>query len=131
MLGEIHRRNGSILDRDFPALCGFTREELIKNFYDEIETLGKTNDSSTEEVLDVLSRRYGGYRFHHPGIQLFHPWSVQKRFHESEFGEYSDQIGIPEVLKLLREGNYNLSALLGRFGLECESDVGYGVGAGC
>ncbi|EZG78322.1 AAA-ATPase [Gregarina niphandrodes] len=138
VLGEIHRRNGSILDRDFPALCGFTREELTECFHHEIEILRVTNDSGNdrsiqdmlralcrgyEDVLNALSRRYGGYRFHHLGKQLFHPWSVLMCFHEREFGDYSDQIGIFKILKgVVKDSDNDLSALLGGYALD-GSDV--------
>ncbi|EZG78335.1 AAA-ATPase [Gregarina niphandrodes] len=103
VLSEINQRNGSSLDRDFPTLCGFTREELTTKFRRQIESLGESHDISMEETLAVLTRRYGGYRFHHSGEQLFQPWSVLMAFHEGRFGDYSNHIGIPKILKWVVE----------------------------
>ncbi|WP_455673371.1 ATP-binding protein [Phocaeicola sp.] len=113
VFSDLNQLNDISMDRAYATACGITREELIANFTPEMETFGKLNDISFDEVTDTLQRNYDGYHFHYDAPGVFNPFSVLNAFYKQEIGSYWFQTGTPTFLvELLKESNYDLRLLL-------------------
>lgn len=113
VFSDLNQLNDISLDYSYATLCGITREELIATFKPEIETFGRKNHQTPEEVVTAMERNYDGYHFHPDGDGVFNPFSVLNAFSKLELGNYWFQTGTPTFLiELLQKSDYDLRTLL-------------------
>lgn len=113
VFSDLNQLNDISLDYSYATLCGITREELEKTFEPEIETFGRKNHQTPEEVVTAMERNYDGYHFHPDGEGVFNPFSVLNAFSKQELGSYWFQTGTPTFLvELLQKSEYDLRTLL-------------------
>ena len=113
VFSDLNQLNDISLDYSYATLCGITREELKSTFKPEIETFGRKNNQTPEEVVTAMERNYDGYHFHPNGEGVFNPFSVLNAFFSKEFGNYWFQTGTPTFLvELLKESDYDLRLLM-------------------
>ncbi len=95
-------------------MLGYTQEELEGVFKEEIGTLAQKIGWTTAQVLEMLARKYNGYRFSNAPVRLYNPFSVLNAFNDSEFREYWFESATPSFLvNLLRQEDYNLPQIEG------------------
>lgn len=51
------------MSESYANICGITKEELRRDFDNEVSELGKTYGLSKEEYYERLAELYGGYHF--------------------------------------------------------------------
>lgn len=103
-------------NRDYNAICGITKQELIDNFQYGIEKLARELECTDEEVVARLTDLYDGYHFSQDSEGIFNPFSVLNAFDSSNLGSYWFASGTPTFLvemlkKYKRQGKFNLSDL--------------------
>lgn len=86
------------LENEFADICGWTQEELEKNYGPGIKKLADRHSISFEETIDRLRHFYDGYKFAPYGSRLYNPFSVLNALAKVEFGKYWFQTGTPTFL---------------------------------
>ena len=98
---------------DYSAVCGITREELLRVFTPEIESLARANGETFEEMVDEMTRQYDGYHFFAGCPGVFNPFSVLNAFKSKVTENFWFQTGTPTYLAdLLKESDYDLRLLI-------------------
>ena len=113
VFSDLNQLNDISMKSPYAALCGITKEELVKTFLPELERLAKRRGISLQEVIDLMERQYDGYHFHPEGVGMFNPFSVLNVFDGYKFENYWFQTGTPTFLvKMLMDSNYDLRTLI-------------------
>ena len=75
---------------DYNTLCGLTQEEIVATFQPEMEAMRKENDLSTDEVMELMTRQYDGYRFTASKnfTPMYNPFSVLNALQQRTFNDY-------------------------------------------
>ena len=103
--------NISMWDK-YSSICGISKEELLKNFHDDIEDLAQANDMNYEEALAELRYNYDGYHFSGKGADMYNPYSMFNCLETHEFDSYWFSTGTPTFLiELLQEKNVDMLQL--------------------
>lgn len=113
VFSDLNQLNDISLDLAYAAVCGITGEELVATFMPELERQAEANETTLEEVVKTMTRKYDGYHFHPKGDGVFNPFSVLNAFAKLEFGSYWFQTGTPTFLvELLQKSEYDLRTLI-------------------
>lgn len=98
---------------DYSALCGITKEELLRVFTPELKQLGAANGISLEETADRMERWYDGYHFYPYHAGVFNPFSVLNALKSKMFDNFWFQTGTPTYLAdLLKQSDYDIRRLI-------------------
>lgn len=130
VFSDLNQLNDISLDFAYSTICGITREELITTFVSELRQLSKKNGMSQEKVMETISRKYGGYHFHHRGEEIFNPFSLFISFDKLEFGNYWFQMNEPSFLFLfdfLRKSGYTPHTLFSGMEVAASSFIEYRI----
>lgn len=120
VFSDLNQLNDISLDYDYATLCGITHEELVHTFGPDLERVAEAQESTVEEVLDRMTRKYDGYHFHPSGEGVFNPFSTLSCLQKKEYGSYWFQTGTPTFLvELLQGSEYDLRTLID--GVEAEA----------
>jgi hypothetical protein len=88
------------LDVRYGNICGYTQEELEKNFKEYLEGVN----------LEEVKEWYNGYNF--LGEKLYNPFDILLYLDSKRFDNYWYKTGIPSFLiKLIKEREYDVSEL--------------------
>jgi hypothetical protein len=103
-------------NKEYNAICGITKQELIDNFQPGIEKMSKEMKCSKEEVINRLTDSYDGYHFTQDSEGIFNPFSLLNAFDSSSLGSYWFAHGTPTFLvemlrKYKQQGKFNLDDL--------------------
>lgn len=114
VFSDLNQLNDISMDREYNALCGVTKDELVKVFTPEIQRLSESEELTFEETLFRLERQYDGYHFcENTVVGLFNPFSLLNVFQKTKFGNYWFQTGTPTYLvSLLKQSDYDLRLLV-------------------
>lgn len=114
VFSDLNQLNDISMDREYNALCGVTKDELVKVFTPEIQRLSESEELTFEETLSRLERQYDGYHFcENTVVGLFNPFSLLNVFQKTKFGNYWFQTGTPTYLvSLLKQSDYDLRLLV-------------------
>ena len=107
-------------DEEYSSLCGITEQELKNNFSNEVEVLANKYEKTQEEMLNVLKKKYDGYRFSKKEERIYNPFSLCIAFERKDLGDYWFESGTPTFMVHLfeqkafalpdLEGNITMSA---------------------
>lgn len=87
----------SLLDQ-CSALLGYTREELVHYFSNEIRELAFKNGVDIEDYYAQIKEWYNGYKFSREGEYVYNPFSVLNLFNSKVFNAYWFETGTPSFL---------------------------------
>ena len=97
---------------EFGPICGFTKEELVKNFKEGIERIAFDKEISFEDTVNLLKENYDGYHFSRKCPDIYNPYSLINSFADGRIGAYWAYSGTPLLLaNLLRKNYYDLEKL--------------------
>ena len=103
------------LNRNYEALCGITKEELVKYFAEPIAEFAEDYDCTPEEMLQKLKDKYDGYHFSKRMTDIFNPFSILNAFNQMDLGNYWFKSGTPTYLvRLLSHSSESLNKLVGK-----------------
>ncbi len=88
------------LSKEYGNICGYTQEELEKNFKEYLEGVN----------LEEVKEWYNGYSF--LGERLYNPFDILLYLRNREFDSYWYKTGTPSFLiKLIKEKEYDITEL--------------------
>jgi len=93
-------------DREYWSICGITEAELENNFSDHIELLSFEQKKTYKEMLEILRKKYDGYRFSKSEERLYNPFSLLNVFKKMELGEYWFGSATPSFMVKMFEQRY-------------------------
>lgn len=82
----------------YAGICGITKDELLTQMSDDIDSLANQLAITREETIDQLTSNYDGYHFTWPSPDVFNPYSLLSCFSEGKFGAYWFGTGTPTYL---------------------------------
>ena len=104
------------LSSDYEALCGITKDELVRYFAEPIAELAKKYHCTEEEMLQKLKVKYDGYHFSEEMQDIFNPFSLLNAFSNRKLLGYWFKSGTPTYLvRLLSHFDENLDELVGKY----------------
>ena len=86
-------------DSEYAALCGITKEEVLRDFKPEINKLAAKNDWNLDEAVAQLAAYYDGYHFCHENmVDVFNPFSLINALADSKLKNYWASSGATSML---------------------------------
>ena len=105
---------------EYAALCGITKEELLRDFTPEVKRLAAKNGWTFDEAIAQLTTFYDGYHFSHENmVDIFNPFSLVNALSDSSLKNYWASSGATSLLPKfvddmeIRLNDFDHSALLG------------------
>ena len=109
------------MKREFDALCGITKDELVSYFDDEIAAMAEKRNCSKEEMYIRLKKQYDGYHFSEGMTDIFNPFSVLNALNDKKLDDYWFATATPTYLiRLIDRNKTNIKEIVSR-----QYDKGY------
>ena len=84
---------------EYAAICGITKEEVLRDFKPEINKLAEYEDWTFNEAVAKLTAYYDGYHFSHENmVDVFNPFSLINALADSELRNYWASSGATSLL---------------------------------
>ncbi|MDE7419205.1 MAG: ATP-binding protein [Muribaculaceae bacterium] len=87
----------SITD-EYADICGWSEDELVRNFRPGIEILAEKRRESFDDTLHALREYYDGYLFTEEGSRLYNPFSILRALKNKRIDPYWFDTGTPTFL---------------------------------
>ena len=104
---------------EFAAICGITKEEVLRDFKPEINKLAEYEDWTFDEALAQLTAYYDGYHFSRRNmVDVFNPFSLINALADSDLKNYWASSGATSLLPKfvddmeLKLGNFDPCTIL-------------------
>ena len=104
---------------EYAAICGITKEEVLRDFKPEISKLASRNGWTFDEAVAQLTAYYDGYHFSHENmVDIFNPFSLINALADSKLRNYWASSGATSLLPKfvddmeVRLADFDYSALL-------------------
>ena len=105
---------------EYAAICGITKEEVLRDFKPEINKLAASKGWTFDEAVVQLTAYYDGYHFSHENmVDVFNPFSLINALADSKLRNYWASSGATSLLPKfvddmeIRLKDFDHSALLG------------------
>ena len=86
-------------DSEYAALCGITKEEVLRDFKPEINKLAASKGWTFDEAVVQLTAYYDGYHFSHENmVDVFNPFSLINALADSKLRNYWASSGATSML---------------------------------
>lgn len=110
IFSELNNMTNISMQPEYVAICGITKEEVLRDMQEDIEELGMKLKLTKEQTIDKLTEFYDGYHFTSPSPDIFNPFSLLNCFATGRFGYYWFESGTPTYLiEMMRKFNVNPS----------------------
>lgn len=83
---------------EFAAICGITREELVRNFAGGIDKIADRYGYTRDKAVEAILQKYDGYRFTLDEVYLCNPFSVLSAMRTSVLDNYWVMSGSSKIL---------------------------------
>ena len=84
---------------EYAAICGITKEEVLRDFKPEISKLASRNGWTFDEAVAQLTTYYDGYHFSHENmVDIFNPFSLINTLADSKLRNYWASSGATSLL---------------------------------
>jgi hypothetical protein len=98
IFSDLNQLNDISLDKQFAAICGISKSELLQNFQPEIQALADANNLTCDEAFAKLKKLYDGYHFAKESEDIYNPFSLLNTFGKLDFAYYWFATGTPTFL---------------------------------
>ena len=86
-------------DPEYAAICGITKEEVLRDFKPEISKLATKNDWTFDEAVAQLTAYYDGYHFSYENmLDVFNPFSLINALSDFRLKNYWASSGATSLL---------------------------------
>ena len=86
-------------DSEYAALCGITKEEVLRDFKPEINKLAASKGWTFDEAVVQLTAYYDGYHFSHENmVDVFNPFCLINALADSKLRNYWASSGATSLL---------------------------------
>ena len=84
---------------EYAAICGITKEEMLRDFKPEIDKLAAYESHTYDEAVAQLTAYYDGYHFSHDNMaDIFNPFSLINALADSKLRNYWASSGATSML---------------------------------
>jgi len=97
IFSELNQMKDVTLLPEAAELCGYTEEELHRDFAPFTQRLAQANDLTEEKTWNTLRERYNGYWWGN-GEKVYNPWAILNCVDDRTFGSYWWASGTPGML---------------------------------
>ena len=104
---------------EYAAICGITKEEVLRDFKPEISKLAEYEDWTYDEAVANLTAYYDGYHFSRRNmVDVFNPFSLINALADSDLKNYWASSGATSLLPKfvddmeIKLGNFDSCAIL-------------------
>ena len=104
---------------EYAAICGITKEEVVRDFKPEINKLAECEDWTFDETVAQLTAYYDGYHFSRRNmVDVFNPFSLINALADSDLKNYWASSGATSLLPKfvddmeLKLGNFDPCTIL-------------------
>ncbi len=97
IFSELNQMLDVTLAPEAAELCGYTEEELHRDFAPFISRLAQANSITEAQAWNTLRSRYNGYWWG-KGEKVYNPWAILNCLRSDEFGSYWWASGTPGML---------------------------------
>ena len=104
---------------EYAAICGITKEEVLRDFKPEINKLAEYEDWTFNEAVAKLTAYYDGYHFSRRNmVDVFNPFSLINALADSDLKNYWASSGATSLLSKfvddmeIKLGNFDSCAIL-------------------
>ena len=109
IFSELNNITNISMEDEYSSICGISKEELLRDFHDDIEDLAKARKMTFDEAVAQLKFHYDGYHFSGNGADMFNPYSLLNTFRVNKFDNYWFSTGTPTFLiELLRDKGFDM-----------------------
>lgn len=98
IFSDLNNLDDISMENSYANICGWTEEELVRNFRIGIESLAEERNEDFNSTLKALRDFYDGYLFTVKGSRLYNPFSVLKALKAKEIDPYWFVSGTPTFL---------------------------------
>ena len=112
IFSELNNLKIITMKNEYASVCGFTEEELLANYQEDIQELADENELTYDEALAELRYHYDGYHFSAKSPGIYNPFSIINALDDKEFNSYWFTSGTPTFLvELLQNKGYDMLQL--------------------
>ena len=112
IFSELNNLKIITMKNEYASVCGFTEEELLVNYQEDIQKLADENELTYDEALAELRYHYDGYHFSAKSPGIYNPFSIINALDDKEFNSYWFTSGTPTFLvELLQNKGYDMLQL--------------------
>jgi len=106
IFSELNNISNISMDAPYAAICGITKEELLTQMSEDIDTLASATGETREKTIRELTRYYDGYHFTWPCPDIFNPFSLLNAFAKQKIEPFWFSTGTPTyLLEMMRRFN--------------------------
>ena len=98
IFSDLNNLNDWTMDANVATLFGYTHEDVLKYFPENIHALAEANGFSDEETFDEIVKWYDGYKFEENAKPVINPVSLGQCFQKRKFNDYWSKTAIPTFL---------------------------------
>ena len=112
IFSELNNLKILTMKNEYASVCGFTEEELLANYQEDIQELADENELTYDEAVAELRYHYDGYHFSAKSPGIYNPFSIINALDDKEFNSYWFSSGTPTFLvELLQKKGYDMLQL--------------------
>lgn len=112
IFSELNNLKIITMKKEYATVCGFTEEELLRNYKDGIGDLAEENALSYNEAVAELRNHYDGYHFSENTPGIYNPFSIVNALDDKSLDSYWFSSGTPTFLiELLQKKNIDMLQL--------------------
>ena len=116
VLSDFNQPSDIGMSPKYEALCGITDDEIDQYFASAISEMADIYGCSTEEMRDLLRKRFDGYHFSKRMRGVYNPFSLLNTFQKLDVQDYWFRTGTPTYLiRLLNHFHENLDEMTGKY----------------
>ena len=119
LFSVLNKLSNISFEPEYAAICGITKEEVLRDFKPEISKLASRNGWTFDEAVAQLTAYYDGYHFSHENmVDIFNPFSLINALADSKLRNYWASSGATSLLPKfvddmeVRLADFDHSALL-------------------
>ena len=98
IFSELNNISNISMNETYANICGITKEELLTQMSESIDTLAGKRKLTREQAVEKLTKCYDGYHFAWPSSDIFNPYSLLNCFADGKFNSYWFGSGTPTYL---------------------------------
>lgn len=108
----LNNLNDISFESRYSEICGFTLQEIEKNFAQGLIRLGEEMELSYKDALKALKDWYDGYHFSENSTDIYNPFSLLNALDKSKIRPFWIETATPEFLvEKLKNSDENLSEI--------------------
>ena len=98
IFSELNNLKILTMKNEYATVCGFTEEEILKKYTEDIEAFAEENEMTYDEAVAALRNHYDGYHFSEKSPGIYNPFSIINALDDKELNSYWFSSGTPTFL---------------------------------